>query len=312
MIIGNSVVSFTAAPMRHAQPCAQPIKRCHLTLATADTKRGHDGSYLSNNTQWFDGTDQSLRASDSSIRRSHFEPPLPPAQPTFRAADKVYLKPDERKELSRRLREPRDWKRGLPPTLYIYRYGLDDLRLYKALEAAGLAGIVLVTDRIEDANVVLATRRKRTGKDLSLVNAERAARNSRLPFYEVKSISPERVFEIFGPILGLGERLRRRKVSQSFTLLPRAEEDGSQDILDLLNQLTENETRDRYRNLINPDDKFLDDLIREASGEERQLQPTSRRLIRPQVSNRSKKLILNKRKIKKNLLPRLSRGSPGN
>ena len=292
--------------MRHAQQ----MKRCYLILASAERRRGPiDRNASQDNTKWFDGSDESLRASDSTMRRStsHFELPLPPAQPTFRAADKVYLKPDERKELSRRLREPRDRKRGLPPTLYIYRYGLDDLRLYNALEAAGLAGIVLVTDRIEDASVVLATRRKRTGKDLSLVNAERAARNSRLPFFELASISPERVFEVFGPILGLGDRLRRRKVTRSFSLLPRAEEDGSQAILDLLKHLTEKETGDRDRHRIHPADDFLDDLNDEVGDGGKGLQPASRlSLVRPQVSKRSKKLILNKRNTI-NLLPQLRR-----
>jgi hypothetical protein len=44
---------------------------------------------------------------------------------------------------------------------------VDDLRLFKALEQAGLAGRVVVVDTVADADAVLAVRTKRTGKQVS-------------------------------------------------------------------------------------------------------------------------------------------------
>jgi hypothetical protein len=262
------------------------------------------------NTQWFDGSDESLRLSDSTMRwrvhPSSLKLLQPPSKPTFRAADKVYLKPEERTELHWRLRQPRDWHRGLPDPIYIFRYGLDDLRLYNALEAAGLAGIALVADRIEDAQVVLATRRKRTGKDLSLVNIKRAADNSKLPFHELRSISPERIFEVLGPMLGLGSHLVFKEgKSQSFQLLPKAEEDGSQAILDLLAQIvTPQESKASW---IRPPEDLLDMVVMTADRRKQTQGSGSRlQLIKPQVSRRSKRLILQRRpRVAGSVIPRV-------
>lgn len=276
----------------------------HMAVSrNAPDENRHSRNNKNENTKWFDGSDESLRLSNSTMQSravarvtpSSLKLLQPPTKPTFRAADKVYLKPEERAELYRRLRQPRDWRRGLPDPIYVFRYGLDDLRLYNALEAAGLAGIVLVAERIEDAQVVLATRRKRTGKDLSLVDAKRAAENSKLPFHELKTISPERVFEILGPLLGLGSKLGRKQASQSFQLLPKAEEDGSQAILDLLAHITGHRPQEIMR--MRPPDDLLESIdLNMASGqgeiESRRDRP---RLIRPQVSGKSKKLILRRR-----------------
>lgn len=90
--------------------------------------------------------------------------PGPPAKPTFTAADKAYLKPEQRAELARRLRRPRPSATGGQPALRVFRHAIDDLRLFQALEAAGLAGRVVVADSVQEADVVLATRRKRTGQ----------------------------------------------------------------------------------------------------------------------------------------------------
>ncbi len=46
------------------------------------------------------------------------------------------------------------------------RYAVDDLRLFKALEQAGMAGRVVVVDSVAQADAVLAVKTKRTGKQV--------------------------------------------------------------------------------------------------------------------------------------------------
>ncbi len=47
-------------------------------------------------------------------------------------------------------------------------YGIDDVRLYKALQAADALGLVVVVPDVASSDAVWATRTKRTGKMLTL------------------------------------------------------------------------------------------------------------------------------------------------
>jgi hypothetical protein len=53
--------------------------------------------------------------------------------------------------------------------LRVYRFAVDDLRLFKAIHEAGMLGRIVVVDRISQADVVLATQHRRTGKEASLI-----------------------------------------------------------------------------------------------------------------------------------------------
>ena len=62
---------------------------------------------------------------------------------------------------------------GHPPDagralFHIFRVGLDDLRLFKCLDEAGMAGRVVVDDGVEQAGCVLAIARKNNGKAVPL------------------------------------------------------------------------------------------------------------------------------------------------
>jgi hypothetical protein len=52
--------------------------------------------------------------------------------------------------------------------LRVYRFAVDDLRLFKAIVEAGMLGRIIVVDRISEADLVLATKHRRTGKEASL------------------------------------------------------------------------------------------------------------------------------------------------
>ncbi|KAG1671981.1 hypothetical protein FOA52_013353 [Chlamydomonas sp. UWO 241] len=148
---------------------------------------------------------------------NHQPPPMPPSwhhysgsggapepgRPTFTAANKTYLKPRERIELARRLRAA--GSNAASPPLRVFRHALDDLRLFKALEASGLlaSGRVAIADSLSRADVVIATRRKRTGRDVVLGPVEAAARNAGLPYFELPTVSAPRLLEALGPMLGL-------------------------------------------------------------------------------------------------------------
>jgi hypothetical protein len=82
------------------------------------------------------------------------------------------------------------------------RYGIDDLRLYKALDLAGLEGRVVVVDTMQFADAVLTTRNKRTGKAVNLADARRAAQAAGVPLFVLRAVSAQRVLEALAPLLG--------------------------------------------------------------------------------------------------------------
>ena len=61
--------------------------------------------------------------------------------------------------------------------LRVFKHGVDDLRLFKALEQAGMGGRVVVVDSLQGADVVLCTRRKASGKDVDVKRSRSAARS---------------------------------------------------------------------------------------------------------------------------------------
>ncbi|GAX83044.1 hypothetical protein CEUSTIGMA_g10470.t1 [Chlamydomonas eustigma] len=177
----------------------QPVKRTGQFLDKIQSQQSFDAqASLSTSEATSDVTSRrSIHGVRTQIRV--------PGQLTFRVADKTYLKPNQRTELSRLLRsaDKRVTRSGIP--LRVYRYAIDDLRLYNALEASGVAGQVIVVDAVEDADVVLATRRKRTGKDVPLLKAQRTAENAGLPYFQLPTVSPLAVMEVLSPLLGLPE-----------------------------------------------------------------------------------------------------------
>ena len=50
----------------------------------------------------------------------------------------------------------------------VFKHAIDDLRLFKALEEAGMSGRIIVVDSLEGADAVLCTRRKSGGKEVSV------------------------------------------------------------------------------------------------------------------------------------------------
>lgn len=83
------------------------------------------------------------------------------------------------------------------------RYGIDDLRLYQAIDLADLEGVVVVVDSTADADVVLTTYSKRTRKNVNLATARRAAAGAGVPLLVLPAMSAQRLVEAVGPLLGL-------------------------------------------------------------------------------------------------------------
>jgi hypothetical protein len=83
------------------------------------------------------------------------------------------------------------------------RYGIDDLRLYQAIDLADLEGVVVVVDSTADADVVLTTHSKRTRKNVNLATARRAAAGAGVPLLVLPAMSAQRLVEAVGPLLGL-------------------------------------------------------------------------------------------------------------
>ncbi|WIA09299.1 hypothetical protein OEZ85_008706 [Tetradesmus obliquus] len=123
-------------------------------------------------------------------------------QPRYAAADKLHLTPEAAQDIARRLRKAGPPKPG-QPVLRVFRYGIDDLRLYKALDVAGLEGRVVVVDTMQFADAVLTSRNKRTGKAVNLAEARRAAQAAGVPLFVLRAVSAQRVLEALGPLLGL-------------------------------------------------------------------------------------------------------------
>ena len=103
---------------------------------------------------------------------------------------------------------------GPPPPLRIWRVGVDEPRLLKALEGAGFAGRVVVSTSLAAADggcdAVLAVARKpgqTRAVDLSAARA--AAKNARAEFVLLRATSARAVFDALAPILA------RREASSS-------------------------------------------------------------------------------------------------
>ena len=61
----------------------------------------------------------------------------------------------------------------------------------------------MVVDTVDEADVVLVTKAKRTGKVVDLAPVQRAAEGAGLPFIDLAAVSPERLLEGLGQVLGL-------------------------------------------------------------------------------------------------------------
>eukprot|EP00775_Hariotina_reticulata_P010374 gene10374-10532_t len=121
---------------------------------------------------------------------------------SFKAADKLQLTQEQARSIAARLRKAAKPKPG-QPVVRLFRYGIDDLRLFKALEVAGLEGRVVVVDTLDFADAVLTTRSKRTGKNVDLSVARRAAASADVPCLVLPAVSAQRLLEALGPLLGL-------------------------------------------------------------------------------------------------------------
>ncbi|KAF8073055.1 hypothetical protein HT031_000716 [Scenedesmus sp. PABB004] len=184
--------------------------------------------------------------------------PLPgaPAAPRYAAADKLQLTREEAADVARRLRRAGPPRPGRP-VLRVFRVGIDDLRLFKALELAGLEGRVVVVDSAGFSDAVLAARTKRTGAAVDLGAARRAAAAAGVPLVALRAVSPQRLLEGLGPLLGLREpggtggggepggaaggelaplvgAARARRAAPRLLRWDEAEGDGSEELLALL------------------------------------------------------------------------------
>jgi hypothetical protein len=127
---------------------------------------------------------------------------------------------------------------------YCHRYGVDDLRLYQAIDLAGLEGRVVVADSSSDADAVLTTYSKRTGKNVDLSTAKRAAAGAGVPLLVLPAMSAQRLIEAVGPLLGLpvvedssaAGATQQQWGSQAPRLLrwDELEGDGSEELLQLM------------------------------------------------------------------------------
>jgi hypothetical protein len=128
------------------------------------------------------------------------------------------------------------------------RYGIDDLRLYQAIDRADLEGRVVVVDSTADADAVLTTYSKRTRKNVNLATARRAAAGAGVPLLVLPAMSAQRLVEAVGPLLGLptadagdsdaGQQQWARQQQQQqgprFLRWDELEGDGSDELLQLM------------------------------------------------------------------------------
>lgn len=119
-----------------------------------------------------------------------------------------------------------------PSPLRIWRVGIDEPRLLKALEGAGLAGRVVLVPSLAPAGtsgadqqattptVVLAVARKAAGgrQRVDLSAARAAARNARAEFVLLRATTARAVFEALAPMVARREvvaaRRRRRRAGE--------------------------------------------------------------------------------------------------
>lgn len=95
-----------------------------------------------------------------------------------------------------------------PPYLHIWRVGIDEPRLLKALEGAGFAGRVLVCPSASGGvDAVLAVPRKAAGRrqGVDLAAARSAARNARAAFVLLRATTARAVFEALAPMVAQRE-----------------------------------------------------------------------------------------------------------
>ncbi|KAL6765065.1 hypothetical protein V8C86DRAFT_2460598 [Haematococcus lacustris] len=124
--------------------------------------------------------------------------------------DKNRLPPELRSELARRLREETWQEHCLLPAdghqvgvLRLFRYALDDLRLFQAIAEAGMLGRIVVSDQLAEAHVVVATRITRTGHDAPLKAVRRTAAKAGLPYVELEKVSGLRIMQALAPLMGI-------------------------------------------------------------------------------------------------------------
>jgi len=117
------------------------------------------------------------------------------------------------------------------------RHGIDDLRLFKALEQAGLEGRVVVTDTLARADIVFTVRAKRLGPAVDLAVVRQAAGNAGVPLVVLSAVSALRVAEALEPLLGIPPptHLQERQNNTGRELrVADLEADGGDELLRLL------------------------------------------------------------------------------
>ncbi|KAJ9527496.1 hypothetical protein QJQ45_025776 [Haematococcus lacustris] len=87
--------------------------------------------------------------------------------------------------------------------LRLFRYALDDLRLFQAIAEAGMLGRIVVSDQLAEAHVVVATRITRTGHDAPLKAVRRTAAKAGLPYVELEKVSGLRIMQALAPLMGI-------------------------------------------------------------------------------------------------------------
>ncbi len=121
-------------------------------------------------------------------------------EPLTHLYDKLSLTREEAADIAARLRRVGTPSDGLAP-LRVYRIGIDDQRLYKALSGAGLEGRVVVVDSTDTADAVLVVPRKRSGRGVDIGMARRTAAAAGVPLLRLRAVSAQRLLEALAPLL---------------------------------------------------------------------------------------------------------------
>ncbi|KAF5829178.1 hypothetical protein DUNSADRAFT_16443 [Dunaliella salina] len=132
----------------------------------------------------------------------------PPSYAMLHAQHKQQLSVAERQQLAVRLRRalhrlPPGMDPPCPLLIRLFRYAVDDLRLFQAIHAAGMEGTIVVVDDPDEADVLLATPRKRTGKEVPLAEAKRLAETRGLPLVSLRTLSAVRLMKALSPLMGI-------------------------------------------------------------------------------------------------------------
>mmetsp|Transcript_13899 Transcript_13899/g.37584 ORF Transcript_13899/g.37584 Transcript_13899/m.37584 type:complete len:428 (-) Transcript_13899:1269-2552(-) len=188
----------------------------------------------------------------------------PPSYGMLHAQHKQQLSVAERQQLAVRLRRalhrlPHGMDPPCPLLVRLFRYAVDDLRLFQAIHTAGMEGTIVVVDDPDEADVLLATPRKRTGKEVPLTEAKRLAETRGLPFVSLPTLSGVRLMKALSPLMGIPVPPHllpgpRQRLQQPQPLrMARPEVDASRRVIELLDRRGKGKQQQQQQQQGNPE-----------------------------------------------------------